>query len=290
MLKKVYRLLLCQRFKTVSILYVNLSGDDDLKKMVEAEIVKNSRITENVYEMLLENKYLAEFSEAGQFVGVYLDQPQMLLPRPFGICQTDKRHETVRIVYRIAGEGTRIMSGYTKGKTLKVLGPCGTGFTYLSEQRVIIAGGGMGAVPLLMLAEEIKDKNPAAEIDVFLGFQNAEQVVLQDEFVRLGSRVYISTDDGSVGFEGNVLSVMEAKPARGDILYACGPKVMLKAVSAYADANNIRAQVSLEERMACGIGACVCCAVKVKSENGTEYDKVCKRGPVFSSKEVVWDD
>lgn len=261
-----------------------------MKKIVEAEIVKNIRIAEGVYEMLLESEYLADFSEAGQFVEVYLDQPQMLLPRPFGICQTDKRHETVRIVYRVTGEGTRIMSGYAKGRSLKVLGPCGTGFSYMSEHRVIIAGGGMGVVPLLMLAEEIKEKNPSAEIEVFLGFQSADQIILENEFIRVSSRVYISTDDGSVGFAGNVLSVMEAKPARGDILYACGPKVMLKAVSAYAEANSIRAQVSLEERMACGIGACVGCAVKVKTENGIEYEKVCKCGPVFSSKEVVWDD
>lgn len=260
-----------------------------MKKIVEAEVLKNSVIAGDVYEMLIDSKYLADYSEAGQFVAVYLDAPQMLLPRPFGICQTDKRRETVRIIYRIAGEGTRLLSGYGKGKKLKILGPCGTGFTYNQESRVIIAGGGMGVVPLLMLAEEIAKKNPSAEIDVFLGFKDASQIILEEEFKKTGANVYITTDDGSAHFSGNVLTAMETRPAEGEIMYACGPKPMLKAACVYAEANGIPAQVSLEERMACGIGACLCCVVNTRADDGLEYKKVCKNGPVFPSKEVAWD-
>jgi len=263
-----------------------------LKKIVEAEILRNFQIADDIFEMALESAYLADYSEAGQFVGVYLDLADKLLPRPFGICRSDKKRGTILFIYRVTGEGTRLLSAYPQGKKLRVMGPCGTGFSYIPEQKITITivGGGMGAPPLFMLAEEIKSKDKNAEIDVFLGFGSTGRIILRDEFKKLGCNVYIATDDGSEGFCGGITEFMASKQVAGGIIYACGPFPMLKAVCAYARANNARAQVSLEERMACGIGACFCCPAKVKSEGGYEYKKVCKHGPVFWSTEVVWDD
>jgi len=261
-----------------------------LKKIIQAEILLNAKITEDIFEMTLESEYIADYSEAGQFVNIYLDAPQMLLPRPFSICQSDKRKGTFSIVYRAAGEGTKLLSAVPKGKALKIMGPCGTGFTYDNEERIIIVGGGCGAPPLLMLTQEMEGKNKNAVTDVYLGFKNKDCVILEDDFKKTDASVNVSTDDGSYGFSGNVIELLEKNGADADILYACGPRPMLKAACTYARANNIRAQVSLEERMACGIGACLCCVTKVKTEGGYEYEKVCKHGPVFAATEVVFDD
>ncbi|MDR1689632.1 MAG: dihydroorotate dehydrogenase electron transfer subunit [Clostridiales bacterium] len=271
-----------------------------MKKLVNAQILKNAPLTRDIYELIFKSEYLAETAKAGQFAGIYLESESKLLPRPFGFCQTDAKAGTVRIVYRVVGGGTKILSQYPEGKTLRVLGPCGNGFTYSAQKRVVIIGGGMGTPPLLKLAQDIKKANSNAEINVFSGFQNAQQVILKSDFEKTGAKVYISTDDGSQGYMGNVISLIKnvlrhnpdggsALPQSPEIIFACGPKVMLKAVSGYADETATPAQVSMEERMGCGVGACICCVTKTNDGNGEAYKKVCAHGPVFSSKEVVWN-
>jgi dihydroorotate dehydrogenase electron transfer subunit len=274
-----------------------------LKKLVEAQILKNAPLERDIYELTLKSAYLSETARAGQFAGIYLDSADKLLPRPFGFCQTVAKEGTVRFVYRVVGGGTKLLSQYPEGKTLKVLGPCGNGFTYSAQKGVMIIGGGMGTPPLLKLAQDIRETNPDAGVNVFLGFQNARQIILKSDFEKTGAKVHISTDDGSRGYKGNVISSVKSasglggaasvsvSPSKPGIIFACGPKVMLRAVSVYAGENGIEAQVSMEERMGCGVGACVCCVLKTKDEgSGETYKKVCAHGPVFSSKEVVWND
>ena len=135
--------------------------------------------------------------------------------------------------------------------------------------------------PLIETCKQLKGKKI-----VVLGFRSGSFLV--EEFEKLGAKVYVATDDGSVGFKGNVVDLLRAEGIKGDMIYSCGPKIMLKFLSMYAEENNIPCQVSMEERMACGIGACVGCVVQIKDGEGWAYKKVCKDGPVFDSREVCW--
>ena len=151
-----------------------------------------------------------------------------------------------------------------------------------NDGTALLVGGGIGVPPLLETAKRLDCKSKIA----VLGFRSNPFLV--NEFARVCDRVYVTTDDGSEGFKGNVVQLMEKENLTADMIYSCGPKIMLKFLSEYAMKNNIPCQVSMEERMACGIGACVGCVVEIKEGDGTTYKKVCKDGPVFDCKEVVW--
>lgn len=194
----------------------------------------------------------------------------------------------MEILYDVVGEGTRAFAGRKSGDYLDLIGPLGKGFDYRCAQnkRVILIGGGIGVAPLLFLSREIKSKDKL----ILIGARTKDQVLCEKEFKNFISDVKISTDDGSRGFSGRVTdllkNVMSTEPVgkREIQLYACGPKPMLKEVCRIAKAHNLQAQVSLEEHMGCGIGACLGCVVKTK--NGLK--RVCKEGPVFDAKELIW--
>ena len=169
------------------------------------------------------------------------------------------------------------------GEYIELLGPLGSGYK-LDDQidDHIIVGGGLGIPPLLELVKNLKGKKT-----VYLGFRSDSYLI--EDFEKLGIQVLIATDDGSEGMKGTVVDLLKQDMAKGKMIYACGPKPMLKAVSQWAEINDIRAQLSLEERMGCGIGTCVGCVVRIKNEDSWDYKKVCTDGPVFWSEEVVWD-
>lgn len=255
-----------------------------MKTVCEAKILKNINITPTIMDMVIYAPLIAKEAKAGQFINMYTGKGEMLLPRPISICDFDAKNGTLRVVYSVVGKGTELFSKMKEGEAVKVLGPLGNGFSIdENAKKSILVAGGIGAPPILGLAKRLK-----GDISVFLGAR--EKNILSEEFEAVGARVYLSSDAGVEGFKGNVVELMKKENVQGDIIYTCGPKIMLKGVACYGEDKNIPVQVSMEERMACGIGACVGCAIKIKDGNGGfNHLKVCKDGPVFDGKEVLWD-
>lgn len=251
-----------------------------MKSIEIAKVISINFITDVICDLKLSCPVIAKEAMAGQFVEVYPDNGINLLSRPISICEINKEEGILRLVFQIVGKGTKLFSELKFGDEVRLLGPCGNGYT-LSEGKSVLVGGGIGVPPLIETCKQLKGKKI-----VVLGFRSGSFLV--EEFEKLGAKVYVATDDGSVGFKGNVVDLLRAEGIKGDMIYSCGPKIMLKFLSMYAEENNIPCQVSMEERMACGIGACVGCVVQIKDGEGWAYKKVCKDGPVFDSREVCW--
>ena len=247
-----------------------------------AIIVSQQCIGTDIYDMVLSFPKGAKEARPGQFIAMYCEDGTKLLPRPISICGIDAEAGTLRVVYRIAGEGTRLFSQMKAGDSLEVMGPLGNGFT-MKDKKAIIVGGGIGIPPMLELAKQLD-----CEKTVVLGYR--DELFLKEEFEACAN-VAVATEDGSAGTKGTVIDAIKAAQVSGEIIYACGPMPMLKALAEYADAHGMEAQISLEERMACGIGACLGCICKTKEKDhhtNVNNTRICKDGPVFDSKEVVW--
>ena len=255
-----------------------------MKFIGNVEIVENKNICDNIYDMKIKSPDIVKYAKAGQFINLYTNNNKNILPRPISICEIDYKKSIIRLIYQVIGEGTEFFSKLDNTKdNIKVMGPLGNGYKILNAQKNVLIGGGIGIPPLLQLAKEIK-----GEKYVFLGVKKTP--ILVEEFKNTGATVYIATDNGSEGFKGNVIELVKNINTKTDTIYACGPNIMLKAVSDLAKNLNINAQLSLEEKMACGIGACVGCAIKIKKSEKLDWTnlKVCKDGPVFFSNEVIW--
>lgn len=253
------------------------------KKKVKATVVLQKEIAEQVYDLWLETE-LAEDAHAGQFVAVYPHNAATLLPRPISICEVDRAQCRLRLVYRIAGKGTAEFSSYGAGDTLDVLGVLGNGFPVelAKGKNVFLMGGGIGIPPMLQLAKELD-----GEKHILLGYRN-QDLFLQDDLGEHG-QVYIATEDGSVGVQGNVMDIIRVNDLQADLIMACGPMPMLRAVKQYAKEQGIDAYISLEERMACGVGACLGCVCRTKETDRHSHvnnARICTDGPVFEAKEV----
>lgn len=270
-------------------------------ELEQTRVLENSEIAPGIFMMALEAPKIAPEARAGQFVMVYLSTGELLLPRPISICNTrrtldwvrepDETKYIVELVYQVVGKGTKVMSEIRPGKTVTLLGPLGKGF-YTKPKvgspcpdqartplgKVALVGGGIGTPPLLLLARTLKAQG--ATVDVYLGFR--QHPILVGMFESVADSVRISTEQGLTGHRGNILEVIQAHHTQYDEILTCGPLPMLKAVAAYAASHNIPCQMSVEERMACGLGTCVGCALKV---NGTNL-RICTEGPVFYSDEV----
>lgn len=245
-----------------------------------AIIIRQEEIADNIYSMWLRTEQIAKYAKAGQFISVYCNDGSRLLPRPISICEIDREDGAIRIVYRVAGEGTKEFSVLHTGDQLEVLGPLGNGFPKKNKKAFLI-GGGIGIPPMLQLAKELD-----CEKQMVLGYR--DELFLADELKRYGE-VYIATEDGSVGTTGNVLDAIRENGLDAEVIYACGPTPMLRALKEYALANNIECWISMEERMACGIGACLACVCKSKNKDGhtnVKNKRICKEGPVFLAQEV----
>ena len=245
-----------------------------------AKVVRQQQIDEGIFDMELSFPKGAALAKPGQFIAMYCNDKSKLLPRPISICGINKEEGTLRVVYRVAGEGTKEFSEMKEGDTLEVMGPLGNGFA-LKEEKAIIIGGGIGIPPMLELAKQLN-----VEKTVVLGYRTS--TFLKDEFEAVGD-VVISTEDGSFGTKGNVIDAIKEHGVEGSIIYACGPTPMLRGIKAYAEEMGIEAQISMEERMACGIGACLACVCKSKEKDAhsnVHNKRICKDGPVFLSTEV----
>ena len=259
-----------------------------MKKYLEAKIVSTKKISDKIYKMDISCPEIAKTSEMGQFLNIYLDKADMILPRPISIQDIDKEQGILSIMYLIAGKGTAYMATLPIGYKLNIAGPLGNGFVYKNYKKLALIGGGIGVPPLYYTAKAILNKHSDIEIRAYLGFRSKEFVNLEEEFKALGVKTTLTTDNGSAGIKGNALEAFKNDSFTPDCIYTCGPYGMLKAIAGHAAASDIACQVSMEERMGCGIGACVGCAVAIKKGNDFTYKKVCKDGPVFEAKEVLW--
>lgn len=245
------------------------------------KIIQNERIEEGVYDMWLEAGDMVSLARPGQFISLYCNDGSRLLPRPISICEIDQKTAAVRLVYRVVGKGTEEFSGFRSGDIIGCIGPLGNGFT-LEGTKALIVGGGIGIPPLLELAKQLD-----CEKNIVLGYR--DDTFLDKDFKEYGN-VYLSTEDGSIGIKGNVLDVIIKHGLSADIIYACGPVPMLKGIKEFAANNKIKAQLSLEERMACGIGACLACVCKstdIDLHTNVNNKRICKEGPVFYADEVI---
>lgn len=246
----------------------------------DAIIIRQEEIAANIYSMWLHTERIARLAKPGQFVTLYCRDGSRLLPRPISICEVDRGDCSIRLVYRIAGVGTAEFSGYHTGEQLRVMGPLGNGYPKKSRKALLL-GGGIGIPPLLQLAKELN-----CEKQIVLGFRDA--CFLVEEFEACG-KVYIATENGSRGTRGNVLDVVSEKGLDAEIIYACGPMPMLRAVKQFAVEHGIQTWISLEERMACGVGAClgcVCKSTKKDAHTHVKNKRICTEGPVFRAREV----
>ena len=245
-----------------------------------APIVRQEEIADDIYSMWIEAKDIAEHAKAGQFLSVYSNDGSRLLPRPISICEIDREKGKLRLVYRVAGKGTKEFSDMHAAATLKVMGPLGNGFPK-KEKKAFLIGGGIGIPPMLELAKELD-----CEKQMVLGYR--DELFLNDEFKPYGT-VTIATEDGSAGTKGNVLDAIRENGLTADIIYACGPTPMLRAIKQYAAEHDIECYISMEERMACGIGACLACVCQSKDKDAhsnVNNKRICKEGPVFLAEEV----
>ena len=221
----------------------------------------------------------------GQFLNIRVsDEIEPLLRRPISIYNVEG--ENVEFVFQVKGKGTKILASKEEGEEIDILGPLGQGtFKYEGTKNIAIIGGGIGIFPLYELAKEARK---TAKINMYLGFRNKEFVVLEDEYRKVSDKFILTTDDGTCGNKGYAIDFLkeDLKKENIDMIFACGPLPMLKAVQTLAKETNIPCQISLEERMGCGIGVCLGCAVKVNAGEQEIYTHVCKAGPVFDSNIV----
>lgn len=251
------------------------------KKKEQVVVTSIKEIQTDIFDMTIQTKEMAALAKAGQFVSLYCADGSRLLPRPISICGINKEEGTLRLVYRIVGEGTKEFSRLQAGDTIRVVGPLGNGFPLLDKKAFLI-GGGIGIPPMLELAKQLD-----CEKTVVLGYRDSS-MFLKDEFDEIAD-VYVATEDGSVGTRGNVLDAIRENALCAEVIYACGPLPMLRALKEYAEENDMICYVSLEERMACGIGACLGCVCKSKDKDEHSHvnnKRICKEGPVFLAKEV----
>lgn len=256
-----------------------------MKGLIKTKILQNYEISPGIYEMILMSKELARGGFPGKFVNIYFQDSLYLMPRPISICEVLLKEEAIKLVYAVVGKGTQKLSMMKTGDEIKVLGPLGNGFSLeKGNKKNIIIGGGLGVPPLLELAKTLRGDTVA-----YLGFRS--EPFLVGDFQKFVPEVYVATEDGCRGFKGNVMDLIERHKPDGDMFYSCGPKPMLQAVVQWAREKDIDGQVSLEEHMACGIGACIVCTCKIseKNDGNWEHKRVCKDGPVFSRDEVVWE-
>lgn len=251
-----------------------------------AEVLSQENIATGIYSMWLKCPLVSADAVQGQFISLYCHDGSRILPRPISISEIDKNEGKLRIVYRVAGKGTDEFSTYKEGDKVEILGPLGNGFTLQPEKSAMLIAGGIGIPPMVETAKQLKASG-CNDIKIVVGYRNAE-TFLTGELSQYGD-VIIATEDGSLGTKGNVMDAIKENDVKSDVIYACGPTPMLKAIKTYAIETGTEAWISMEEKMACGIGACLACVCKSKEvDHHTHVNnkRVCKDGPVFNVMEV----
>lgn len=260
------------------------------KQILNGTVLGNEEIAAGVFQMTVESVDGAPLAKAGQFVNLYTKDSALLLPRPISICFSDGAELT--LVYGVVGKGTSEFSSYERGDIIRHSMPLGNGYDLEAVkpgQKALLLGGGIGVPPMLKLCYDLVEKG--VEVTAVVGFK--DEPFLVKPLLKAGADLYVATDSGAVGFKGTVLDVVRQEELEADAYFACGPRVMLRAAAEHALEKGKDIQLSMEERMGCGYGACVGCVCDVREGNGGQETvvrkKVCKDGPVFWGSEVVWD-
>lgn len=243
-------------------------------------IRSKKQLTSDIFDLTADAGDLAGHARPGQFAQIAV--PGKTLRRPISICEVNREEKTFRFVFQVRGEGTAVLSGFEPGQSLNLLAPLGNGFDLgCTSRKALFVGGGIGIPPLLGAAKAF---GPNAVLAA--GFRSKDAIILKEDFKASGCKVLIATDDGSFGHHGLVTELL--KGLAFDVIFACGPAPMLRSVCTAAKQRGVPCQVSLEERMACGIGACLGCAVPLRRGDGTiYYGHVCKDGPVFDCRQIA---
>ena len=255
-----------------------------------AKLIKKEQLKSDIFKYSVEAPDIVKDAKQGQFIEIRVsDNVEPFLRRPISIHNMDKENGILEFIFQVKGKGTKILSEKVEGDLIDIIGPLGHGtFEYNDFQNIAIIGGGIGVFPLYELAKNAK--NDSKNVNIYLGFRNKDFVVLEDEFKELANKLILTTDDGSYSEKGFAIDFLKKDVEDGkiDCIFACGPLPMLKAVRNYAIEKNIPCQISLEEKMGCGLGVCLGCAVKTaeSSSEKPEYVHVCKAGPVFEAKDV----
>ncbi|MCR4763919.1 MAG: dihydroorotate dehydrogenase electron transfer subunit [Lachnospiraceae bacterium] len=269
------------------------------KRESTARVIRQRQLSDGIHELVLETS-LGASAKPGQFVNLYCRDSARLLPRPISICEAGDRELT--LVYRVVGNGTREFAALQPGDCLRLAGNLGNGYrlSAAAGKHVVIAGGGLGIPPMLFLARSLHacaGEDAPASLTVVLGYRDADTVFLDRAFDEY-SKVFIASDDGSVGMKGTALDVIRTQGLQAETTYVCGPMPMLRAFAQDSEerrrnGKNNACYVSLEERMACGIGACLGCVVKTTdtdSHSQVRNARICAEGPVFDSREIAWGE
>ena len=249
------------------------------------EIGSRERLTKSVFKLGVVNDEFADLVRAGHFANIKCGR-ENLLRRPISVCGV--YDDEVVFVYEVRGAGTEWLSERRPGEFLDIHGPLGKGFDFPGG-RILVVGGGIGCPPMLFAAQTMRLFR--VDTTAVLGFRNADSIILKDHFRAFCDNVYVTTDDGSFGIQGTVAAPLEKLLEKGgyEAVFACGPRAMLSAVASLCARYDTQCQVSLEERMACGVGACVVCACATRIGGVDSMSRVCRDGPVFDAGEVVWD-
>lgn len=257
---------------------------------IKAKLLAKEELKPGIFKFSVQAKEITDIAKPGNFVEIRVnDDIEPFLRRPISIYNMDKEKGILEFIFQEKGKGTKILSARSVDELIDIVGPLGYGtFKYSSFENLAIIGGGIGVFPLYELAKcaKLDEKN----VNTYLGFRNKDLVVLEDEFKKVSNNLTITTDDGSYAQKGFAINFLKKDIEDGkiDCIYACGPLPMLRAVRELALEKNIPCQISLEEKMACGLGVCLGCAVKTAAspKDAPEYWHVCKAGPVFQAKDV----
>lgn len=247
-------------------------------------MIRNNRVTSDFVILDLQHPDNLPEIQPGQFVQIKVEErPDVYLRRPISVHDVDQEKGILRLLVQEVGEGTRWMGQLNPGEKINLIYPLGNSFKYTANDRVLLVGGGCGIAPLLFLGKELK--KAGIQPRFLIGARTAATLVDLTEYRAIGD-VYITTEDGSEGVKGFVIHhpVMKTETPDFNIIYTCGPEPMMKVIAKYANHHNLSCQVSLENSMACGIGACLCCVTATQSGNKC----TCIEGPVFDSKELKW--
>ncbi|MDO4476069.1 MAG: dihydroorotate dehydrogenase electron transfer subunit [Lachnospiraceae bacterium] len=255
-----------------------------------AQVISQECLSEGIYSLWLKTENIAGAARPGQFVSLYCQDTSHLLPRPISICEVGE--DSLRLVYRVAGWGTHEFSQLKAGDSVRVTGPLGNGFPLerAAGKKAVLMGGGIGVPPMLQLAKSLQalegEATPAA-VTAVLGYRNADTFL--GEAFEKAAQLKVASEDGSVGTKGNVLDCMREQQIEAEVIFACGPMPMLRAIKAYAAERQIECWLSLEEKMACGIGACLSCVCRTSEKDAhsqVDNARICTEGPVFEAGSI----
>ena len=261
-----------------------------MPKQVFAELIKKEKLLEGLYKFSVDAKEIVELANPGNFIEIRINEnSDPFLRRPISIYNLDKKNGVLEFIFQVKGKGTELLAKKKEGDKIDIIGPLGNGtFKFEEYKNIAVIGGGIGIFPLYELSKQAK--NAGKKVYTYLGFRNKDLVTLEKEFEDVSTILTITTDDGSYKNSGFAINYLKNDLEKNNIdcIYACGPLPMLKAVKKLAEEKEIPCQISLEEKMGCGMGVCLGCAVRTatSTDDNPQYLHVCKAGPVFNSKMV----